>query len=67
MKLYVHFEGDASAKEEDQALTLKLTLPKKWVSQPLLQVLELFIESYNKKKAGLPPLDVNGVHLENAE
>lgn len=66
MKLYVHFEG-GDAKEEDQALTLKLTLPKKWVSQPLLQVLELFIESYNKKKADLPPLDVNGVHLENAE
>ncbi len=62
MKVYVHYEEE----EEDKALTLKLTLPKKWLGQPLLQVLELFVESYNQKKADLPPLDVAGVHFEKA-
>jgi hypothetical protein len=38
MKLYVHYEEGAS---EDLHTTLKLTLPKKWVSQPILQVLEV--------------------------
>jgi len=68
MKLYVHYEetDDAGDAVDDKALTLKLTLPKSWVGQPLLQVLELFLESYNKKKASIPPLDVASVHLEKA-
>lgn len=68
MKLYVHYEetDEAGDAVEGKALTLKLTLPKSWVAQPLLQVLELFLESYNKKKASLPPLAVASVHLEKA-
>lgn len=69
MKLYFHYEetDDAGDVEEAKALTLKLTLPKSWVGQPLLQVLELFLENYNNKKARLEPLDISGVHLEKAE
>lgn len=37
MKLYVHYEDGPDESE----LTLKLTLPKKWVSQPISQVLEV--------------------------
>jgi hypothetical protein len=68
MKLYVHYEETDNAGDavDDKALTLKLTLPKSWVAQPLLQVLKLFLESYNKKQASLPPLDVASVHLEKA-
>ena len=68
MKLYVHYEevDDAGKVNDDNALTLKLTLPKSWVGQPLRQVLELFLESYNKKKASLPPMDVASVYLEKA-
>jgi len=38
MKVYVHYEDNTS---EDLHLTLKLTLPKKWVDQPIKQVLEV--------------------------
>lgn len=64
MKLYVHYEEGG---DESKALTLKLTLPKKWVAQELKQVVDLFIESYNQKKPTLPPLDASKVHLEKAE
>lgn len=69
MKLYFHYEekDDAGDAADAKALTLKLTLPKSWVGQPLLQVLELFLESYNKKKASFASLDISCVHLEKAE
>lgn len=44
MKVYVHYEDNES---EDLHLTLKLTLPKKWVDQPIKQVLEVSINHDN--------------------
>ena len=37
MKIYVHYEDN-----DTKPVTLKISLPKKWESQPLLQVLEVF-------------------------
>lgn len=64
MKVYVHYEP--SGEGEEEALTLKLTLPKKWYAQPVSQVLDLFMESYNAKKKPAVPLEAAGVHMEKA-
>ncbi|CAN0026779.1 unnamed protein product, partial [Chrysoparadoxa australica] len=46
-KVYLHYEeGD----DPELHMTLKLTLPKKWVDQSPVKVLDLFIESYNMRK-----------------
>lgn len=75
MKLYVHYEpssdggGAAGAGDKEEggaALTLKLTLPKKWRGEPVQQVLDLFLESYNAKKKPTTPVDAAGVHMEKA-
>jgi hypothetical protein len=40
MKVYVHYEeGDV-----EMHLTLKLTLPRRWISQPVKQVVEVSTE-----------------------
>ena len=52
--------------KDSNALTLKLTLPKKWRGEPLKQVLDLFLQSYNAKKKPLTPLEAAGVHMEKA-
>lgn len=82
MKIYCHYEpasasvspaaaaasgeGEGDANVDDGALTLKLTLPKKWLAQPVSQVLELFLESYNQKKQSPAPLEAGAVHMEKA-
>lgn len=58
--------GEAKGAEDEGALTLKLTLPKKWLAQPVSQVLELFLESYNQKKRPPTPLEPAAVHIEKA-
>lgn len=58
--------GEAKATDDDGALTLKLTLPKKWLAQPVSQVLDLFLESYNQKKRPPAPLEAAAVHMEKA-
>ncbi|CAM9654957.1 unnamed protein product [Choristocarpus tenellus] len=47
MKVYVHYE---QGSDTDLHVTLKLTLPKKWEDQNPVRVLELFVDSYNKRK-----------------
>ncbi|CAN0290182.1 unnamed protein product [Discosporangium mesarthrocarpum] len=47
MKVYVHYE---EGLDTDLHVTLKLTLPKKWEAKNPFMVLELFVESYNKRK-----------------
>lgn len=58
--------GEGDAKVDDGALTLKLTLPKKWLAQSVSQVLELFLESYNQRKQPSTPLEAGAVHMEKA-
>lgn len=65
MKLYVHYGGVASGCDQ-HPLTLKLTLPKKWRGEPVQQVLELFLESYNAKKKPAVPLEAAAVHMAKA-
>jgi len=62
MKVYVHYE---ESEDTEVHLTLKLTLPKKWLDQSTMKVLELFVESYNKKKPE-NTLDLSLVHMENS-
>ncbi|KAG5191019.1 chp-1 [Tribonema minus] len=63
-KVYLHYEEGSDAELHT---TLKLTLPRKWVAEGSpMQVLELFIESYNKKKPQTP-LSAEACHLENSD
>lgn len=63
MKVYVHYDqGDAELHT-----TLKFTLPKKWATDSPLRILQLFVESYNKKHEGKASLDVDEWHLENED
>jgi hypothetical protein len=48
MKVYVHYEAGPS----DNDLTLKLTLPKKWMAQPISQVLEVRISTLCPRESG---------------
>ena len=61
MKLYLHYELAG-----DEKTTTKLTVPKSWYGKPVVAVVQLFCEQYNKKHPDAP-LDENEVHLNDSE
>ena len=58
MKIYVH----KGVEGQDGYVKQSMKLPKSWSSKPLKQVLELFVETYNKKHT--PVLNAEEWHLE---
>lgn len=60
MKVYVHYEEGGDAELH---VTLKLTLPKRWNDESPMKLLQLFIDSYNKRKPD-NKLDSAECHLE---
>jgi len=59
MKITIKYE---EGTDKDLHMTLRLTLPQKYVNGPTKDVVKLFIEHYNKKKA--PTLDADAFHLK---
>ncbi|CAE7514711.1 ITGB1BP2 [Symbiodinium sp. CCMP2592] len=71
MKVTLKYE---EAQTEDLFMTLRLTLPQKYVNGTNKEVVKLFVDHYNKKKADnmLSSEDlhlkiVGGIHLDNEE
>ncbi|CAE7037771.1 ITGB1BP2 [Symbiodinium natans] len=71
MKVTLKFE---EASTEDRYMTLRLTLPQKYVNGANKEVVKLFVDHYNKKHAETPlSADelhlkiVGGIHLDNEE
>merc|ERR1719210_288914 len=44
-------------------MTLRLTLPEKYVNGPTKEVIKLFVDHYNKKHADTP-IDMEALHLK---
>lgn len=62
MKVTLKYEeGD----DKSLHMTLKLTLPQKYVNGPTKEVIKLFVDHYNKKNSE-KPLDVETFHLKVA-
>lgn len=61
MKITLRYE-----EHEDKAyhMTLRLTLPKKYISGPTKDVVKLFVDHYNKKNSEHNPLEVESLHLK---
>jgi len=60
MKVTLKYE-EADAAEHH--MTLRLTLPQKYVNGPTKEVIKLFVDHYNKKHAE-SPIDVEALHLK---
>jgi len=63
MKILLRYE---EPDDEDIHLTLRLTLPKKYVDGPTKNVCDLFIKQYNNKHGGANELDSQNFHLKVA-
>jgi len=63
MKVLLHFED---CLEDELRMTVKLTLPKKWVSGPIQRLLDTFVEAYNNKHPE-NVLDASVVHFEDKD
>lgn len=63
MKVFLHYE---EPMDEDLHMTKQITLPKKWVAGPCSQVLQLFVDTYNKKHPEAT-ITSSDHHLENAD
>lgn len=61
MKVFIHYEEPAA---EALHQTLKITLPKKWITGPVRNLIDTFLEQYNKKHPE-NALEAGEVHLEN--
>lgn len=59
-RVYIHYEEGG----EDDHMTLKLGLPKKWVTGPSENLKTTFVDNYNKKHPETP-LDCATCHLVN--
>lgn len=59
MKIYAIWGTEGSPDYIKQSMKL----PKSWSDKPVSQVVELFVETYNKKHADAP-LDAATLHLE---
>ena len=61
MKVFLRYEDN---DDESTHKTLKITLPKSWISGPTSRLLDQFVESYNGGKEGeLNPLVLDQLHL----
>ena len=61
MKVKIHYQVPA---DDSLHTSLKLTLPKKWVSGPTDKIKAFFLGEYNKKHEG-NQLDGTAMHLQN--
>jgi hypothetical protein len=61
MKVFIHYEEPAAAALHQ---TLKITLPKKWVTGPVENLIRTFLEQYNAKHPQ-NALKAENVHFEN--
>mmetsp|Transcript_43518 Transcript_43518/g.100164 ORF Transcript_43518/g.100164 Transcript_43518/m.100164 type:complete len:295 (+) Transcript_43518:74-958(+) len=62
MKIVLKYE---ESDQQELNMTLRLTLPQKYVNGPSKDVIRLFVEHYNKKHAE-SPLDVDDLHVKVA-
>jgi hypothetical protein len=61
MKVFLRYEDN---DDESTHKTLKITLPKSWISGPTSRLLTQFVESYNAGKEGdINPLVLDQLHL----
>lgn len=63
MKILLRYE---EPDDEDIHLTLRLTLPKKYVDGPTKNVCDLFVKQYNNKHGTENPLEPDKFHLKLA-
>lgn len=62
MRLVLQYQDES----EENRMVLKIALPKKWEAGPMRQVVETFVEAYNKKHADAP-LAVDSVVVKKAK
>jgi len=62
MKVVIKYE---ESDNEDQKMTLRLTLPQKYVNGPTKDVIKLFVDHYNKKHADAA-LSAEDLHIKVA-
>jgi len=60
MKVFIHFEEPAAASLHQ---TLKITLPKKWETGPVSNLLDVFVKNYNEKHPE-NPMEASELRLE---
>mmetsp|Transcript_1413 Transcript_1413/g.4260 ORF Transcript_1413/g.4260 Transcript_1413/m.4260 type:complete len:318 (-) Transcript_1413:35-988(-) len=63
MKVLLHYDD---CIEDELKMTVKLTLPKKWLTGPAQRLVDTFVEAYNKKHPE-SALDENAVHFEKKD
>lgn len=61
MKVTIKYE---ESEDKDLHMTLRLTVPAKYVAGPTRGIVKLFVDHYNKKHEGANQLDVEALHLK---